>query len=313
MCDFKNYVFHTPVLVDKVIELLITNKSGIYFDGTIGGGGHSKEILKNFKDKGKLIGVDIDSEAVDFAKNNLKSFKNKIIIKKENYANILEILKKEKIKKIDGILLDLGISSYQIDNPERGFSYFVDSHLDMRMDNDLRKNASDIINSYSKTELIKIFKKYGEERYSRIISDYIVNKRGKNLIKTSFELRHLIESIIPGKNKIKSVSRIFQALRIEVNRELENLENFLKNFAEALKSGSRIIIISYHSLEDRLVKKYFRQFEKGCICPPHIPTCVCGKGKILKIISKKPIQPSKDEIKLNPRARSAKLRAAEKI
>jgi len=313
VCDFKNYVFHTPVLVDKVIELLITNKSGIYFDGTIGGGGHSKEILKNFKDKGKLIGVDIDSEAVDLAKNNLKSFKNKIIIKKENYANILEILKKEKIKKIDGILLDLGISSYQIDNPERGFSYFVDSHLDMRMDNDLRKNASDIINSYSKTELIKIFKKYGEERYSRIISDYIVNKRGKNLIKTSFELRYLIESIIPGKNKIKSVSRIFQALRIEVNRELENLENFLKNFAEALKSGSRIIIISYHSLEDRLVKKYFRQFEKGCICPPHIPTCVCGKGKILKIISKKPIQPSKDEIKLNPRARSAKLRAAEKI
>jgi len=313
VCDFKNYVFHTPVLVGKVIELLITNKSGIYFDGTIGGGGHSKEILKNLKGKGKLIGIDIDSEAVNFAKNNLKSFENKTIIKKGNYANILEILKKEKIKRIDGILLDLGISSYQIDNPERGFSYFVDSPLDMRMDNDLRKNASDIINNYSKTELVKIFKKYGEERYSRIISDYIVKKRGKKAIKTSFELKHLIESIITGKNKIKSVSRIFQALRIEVNKELENLEVFLKNFTEALKSGGRIIIISYHSLEDRLVKKCFRQFEKGCTCPPNIPICVCGKGEILKIISKKPIQPSKDEIKLNPRARSAKLRAAEKI
>ncbi|NVM02845.1 MAG: 16S rRNA (cytosine(1402)-N(4))-methyltransferase RsmH [Candidatus Helarchaeota archaeon] len=313
MCDFKNYFFHNPVLVDKVGELLIINKSGIYFDGTIGGGGHSQEILKNLKDKGKLIGVDIDSEAVEFAKNNLRPFKNKTIIKKGNYANILEILKEEEIKKIDGIILDLGISSYQIDNPERGFSFIADSPLDMRMDSGLKKNASDIINNYPKTELIKIFKKYGEERYSRIISDYIVKKRGKKLIKTSFQLRNLIESIIPGKNKIKSVSRIFQALRIEVNKELENLEIFLKNFAEALKSGGRIIIISYHSLEDRLVKKYFRQFEKGCICPPDIPTCICGKEKILKIINKKPIQPSKDEIKLNPRARSAKLRAAEKI
>ncbi len=304
-------VFHKPVLVKDVIKFLITNKSGIYFDGTIGGGGHSYEILKNLDADGTLIGVDLDSEAVNFAKDHLKSFKNKKIIEKGNYSNISEILKRKKIKNVDGILLDLGISSFQIDNKKRGFSYNTDSLLDMRMNKSLEKNAADIINTYSKDELTQIFKKYGEERYSKKIADFIVRER--KIIKTSTDLRNIIERIIPERYKIKTFARIWQALRIEVNKELENLNKFLKNFSDNLKSKGRIVIISYHSLEDRIVKKEFREYEKECICPPNIPICVCCKEKMLKILNKKPVLPSNDEIKLNPRARSAKLRSAEKI
>ena len=310
MNEIKKDIYHKPVLVDKVIEYLITEKSGTYLDGTVGGGGHSKEILKNLNNNGKLIGIDVDSYAIEIAENNLKLYKDNITLKMGNYADNSEILKD---KKADGILLDLGISSYQIDNPGRGFSYLTDCDLDMRMTNNLEKKASDIINNYSKLELTEIFKKYGEERRSKIISSSIVKSRMKDKLKTSYELRKIIEKSIPNKNKIKTVSRIFQALRIEVNKELDNLENFLKAFTKTLKSGGRIVIISYHSLEDKLVKRYFKQFSKGCICPPNIPLCICGGEKLLKILTKKPIRPSIDEIKTNPRARSAKLRAAERI
>ena len=305
--------FHRPVLIDEVIKFLITDKSGIYFDATIGGGGHSYNILKKLKKNGILIGVDLDSEAVNFSKNRLKAFKNKKIIKKRNYADILEILKEENIDKIDGILLDLGISSYQIDKKEKGFSYITDSPLDMRMDNRLKINAADIINNYTKDELTDIFKKFGEERYSKKISYCIVKKREKKIIKTSAELINVIQNTDFEKNRIKTITRIFQALRIEVNKELDNLAGFLRIFTDVLQSKGRIVVISYHSLEDRLVKKSFRLYEKECICPPKIPVCVCGKKIILKVLNKKPIIPSADEIKFNIRARSAKLRAAEKI
>ncbi len=310
MNEINRDIYHKPVLLDKVIEYLITEKSGTYFDGTVGGGGHSKEILKNLNNNGKLIGIDVDSDAIEIAENNLKLYKDNITLKMGNYTDILEILKD---KKADGILLDLGISSFQIDNPKRGFSYLTDCDLDMRMANNLGNKASDIISNYSKSELTEIFKKYGEERRSKIISSSIVKSRMKDKIKTSYELRKIIEKSIPNKNKIKTISRIFQSLRIEVNKELDNLENFLKIFTKTLKIGGRIVIISYHSLEDKLVKRYFKQFSKGCICPPNIPLCICGGEKLLKILTKKPVRPSRDEIKTNPRARSAKLRAAERI
>ena len=310
MNEINRDIYHKPVLLDKVIEYLIIEKSGTYFDGTVGGGGHSKEILKNLNNNGKLIGIDVDSDAIEIAENNLKLYKDNITLKMGNYADILEILKD---KKADGILLDLGISSFQIDNPKRGFSYLTDCDLDMRMANNLGNKASDIISNYSKSELTEIFKKYGEERRSKIISSSIVKSRMKDKIKTSYELRKIIEKSIPNKNKIKTISRIFQSLRIEVNKELDNLENFLKTFTKTLKIGGRIVIISYHSLEDKLAKRYFKQFSKGCICPPNIPLCICGGEKLLKILTKKPVRPSRDEIKTNPRARSAKLRAAERI
>lgn len=310
MNEINRDIYHKPVLLDKVIEYLIIEKSGTYFDGTVGGGGHSKEILKNLNSNGKLIGIDVDSDAIEIAENNLKLYKDNITLKMGNYADILEILKD---KKADGILLDLGISSFQIDNPKRGFSYLTDCDLDMRMANNLGNKASDIISNYSKSELTEIFKKYGEERRSKIISSSIVKSRMKDKIKTSYELRKIIEKSIPNKNKIKTISRIFQSLRIEVNKELDNLENFLKTFTKTLKIGGRIVIISYHSLEDKLAKRYFKQFSKGCICPPNIPLCICGGEKLLKILTKKPVRPSRDEIKTNPRARSAKLRAAERI
>jgi 16S rRNA (cytosine1402-N4)-methyltransferase len=310
MNEINRDIYHKPVLLDKVIEYLITEKSGTYFDGTVGGGGHSKEILKNLNSNGKLIGIDVDSDVIEIAENNLKLYKDNLTLKMGNYADILEILKD---KKADGILLDLGISSFQIDNPKRGFSYLTDCDLDMRMANNLGNKASDIISNYSKSELTEIFKKYGEERRSKIISSSIVKSRMKDKIKTSYELRKIIEKSIPNKNKIKTISRIFQSLRIEVNKELDNLENFLKIFTKTLKIGGRIVIISYHSLEDKLVKRYFKQFSKGCICPPNIPLCICGGEKLLKILTKKPVRPSRDEINTNPRARSAKLRAAERI
>jgi len=310
MNEINRDIYHKPVLLDKVIEYLIIEKSGTYFDGTVGGGGHSKEILKNLNNNGKLIGIDVDSDAIEIAENNLKLYKDNLTLKMGNYADILEILKD---KKADGILLDLGISSFQIDNPKRGFSYLTDCDLDMRMANNLGNKASDIISNYSKSELTEIFKKYGEERRSKIISSSIVKSRMKDKIKTSYELRKIIEKSIPNKNKIKTISRIFQSLRIEVNKELDNLENFLKTFTKTLKIGGRIVIISYHSLEDKLAKRYFKQFSKGCICPPNIPLCICGGEKLLKILTKKPVRPSRDEIKTNPRARSAKLRAAERI
>jgi 16S rRNA (cytosine1402-N4)-methyltransferase len=233
MNETKRNIYHKPVLLDKVIEYLITEKSGTYFDGTVGGGGHSKEILKNLNNNGKLIGIDVDSDAIEIAENNLKLYKDNITLKMGNYTDILEILKD---KKADGILLDLGISSFQIDNPKRGFSYLTDCDLDMRMANNLGNKASDIISNYSKSELTEIFKKYGEERRSKIISSSIVKSRMKDKIKTSYELRKIIEKSIPNKNKIKTISRIFQSLRIEVNKELDNLENFLKIFTKNLIS-----------------------------------------------------------------------------
>ena len=309
----KEYDFHNPVLPDTVCDFLINDPNGIYFDGTIGGGGHAKVIINKLKSKGKLIGVDVDTEALKFAEKSLGEFKSRVILKTGSYSDIIEILQEENIENLNGIILDLGISSYQIDNKNRGFSYSYDGPLDMRMNNSLKINASYIINKYKKRELTEIFKKYGEEKFAASISSIIVREREKKPIKTTYGLKSIIENKIHGKYAVKSLSRIFQALRIEVNNELRNLEKFLKCFTEILVPGGRAVIISYHSLEDRLVKRYFQFYAKECICPPSFPVCVCGKKKTTRILTKKPVLPSTNEIKANPRARSAKLRAVEKL
>ena len=313
MNTIKEYDFHNPVLANTVCGFLINDPNGIYFDGTIGGGGHAKVIINNLKSKGKLIGVDVDTEALKYAEKSLGESGNRLILKKGSYSDIIEILKEENIENLNGILLDLGISSYQIDNDNRGFSYSHDGPLDMRMDDSLKTDAADVINEYNRRELTEIFKKYGEEKYASSISGIIVREREKKPIKTTYGLKSIIEKKIHGKYTVKSLSRIFQALRIEVNNELENLEKFLKCFTEILVPGGRAVIISYHSLEDRLVKRYFRYYAKRCICPPGFPVCVCGKEETIRILTKKPVIPSADEIKSNPRARSAKLRAMEKL
>lgn len=304
---------HIPVLLSEVVKYLIVDKSGVYLDATVGEGGHAKAILSLLDQRGKLICADRDDQALKNAKINLAEFAAKVTFRKLRFSRIAEYLKESDIQAMDGFLFDLGISSSQIDNSERGFSYTMDGPLDMRMDQSQTKTASDVINSYSRENLIEIFFKYGQEKQSKTIAQAIAIARKKSQITTTGQLKDIVESKINPKYRIKSLARIFQALRIEVNQELEELKQGLKTAMEFLKPNGRLCVIAYHSLEDGIVKNQFRQFSRPCNCPPYFPTCGCGQKKMLDIMTKKPITPSVEEVKTNSRSRSAKLRVAVKV
>lgn len=302
---------HKPVMLKETMDYLINNKAGIYFDGTLGFGGHTKEILSHLNENGKVIATDVDSEALNFCREKFSD--ERIKLYNFNFSKVDIISKLESIKSYDGIMADLGVSSFQLDNVDSGFTFRQDASLDLRMDKNLTLTAADIINSYPENELANIFYQFGEEKKSRIIASRISEQRIVKKFVTTFDLVKIIESLVPENFRVKTLSRIFQALRICVNNELENLKLFLTNSISLLKSGARIVIISYHSLEDRIVKDIFKYESIDCICPKDYPICKCAKVKRLKIITKKPLLPSKEEIAANRRSRSAKLRVAERI
>jgi len=307
-----NSSYHVPVLSAEVIEYFISNKSGTYVDCTLGGGGHSELILNKLEENAKYIGIDQDSDAIQNAKKKLSRF-NQVQFVQNNFKNLNEILMNFKVDKIDGLLLDLGVSSYQIDSEGRGFSYNVDTELDMRMNQNDTLTAANILNEYSKEELTNIFFKYGEEKKSKAIASLIIKERENELINSTFQLKKIIEKVVNPRYKIKSFSRIFQALRIEVNNELGSLKLVLDDSLKYLKKGGRLVVISYHSLEDRIVKQFLKYWENPCTCPEELPICSCGRKPEIKILTKKAIKSSAAEIAKNNRARSAVLRVGEKL
>ena len=304
--DFK----HISVLLDETIDGLDIKPDGIYVDGTLGGGGHSYEILKRLSPKGRLIGIDQDGEALKAAGERLKEFENQITLVRSNYCEIDKVLKELNVEKVDGILLDIGVSSYQLDNLERGFSYKSDAPLDMRMDTRQELTAADVVNTYSENELFKIIKDYGEDKFAKNIAKHIVLARKEKPLETTKELSEVIKRAIPMKVQAKGghpAKKTFQAIRIEVNQELTVLKESIDKMIDLLKPNGRICIITFHSLEDRIVKTKFRENENPCTCPPNFPVCVCGKKSKGKVITRKPIIPSEDEIEENKRAKSSKL------
>lgn len=306
-------IYHKPALKEKVIECLITDRSGTYIDATLGTGGHAEAVLEELNEGGKLLGIDRDSDSLRISKERLRRFGKKVDFFSQSYSHLPEILKSQNLKMISGVLFDLGLSSYQLENPERGFSYSIYGPLDMRFDQSEGTKALDVVNEYPAEELTRIFKEYGEERFSKKIAQAIIQNRRIKKIETTKELKDIVKSILKTKGDIKTLSRIFQALRIEVNDELSGLKNGLDAGIEALAPGGRVCVISYHSVEDRIVKSRFSELAKGCTCPPDFPVCTCGGKKVLKILTRKPVIPDEKEIEENPRARSAKLRVAEKI
>lgn len=305
---------HIPVLLNEVIENLNIKENGIYVDCTLGGGGDSFEILKHLSKDGRLIGIDQDIKAIESSKERFKCFNNVVYVH-DNFYNIDTILKNIGIDKVDGAVMDLGVSSYQLDNPQRGFSYMKDSPLDMRMNTDQDFTAFDVVNSYSEDELTKIFKEYGEERFSKRIARLIVSERSQKSISSTLELVDIIRRAIPMKfqNNGHPAKKVFQAIRIEVNKELDVIESAIENVINHLEAGGRIEVITFHSLEDRIVKNKFKKLQNPCTCPSDFPVCVCGKKPVIKIITSKPIEPTEKEKELNSRSKSAKLRIAEKI
>ena len=309
--DFK----HISVLLDETIDGLDIKPDGIYVDGTLGGGGHSYEILKRLSPKGRLIGIDQDGEALKAAGERLKEFENQITLVRSNYCEIDKVLKELNVEKVDGILLDIGVSSYQLDNLERGFSYKSDAPLDMRMDTRQELTAADVVNTYSENELFKIIKDYGEDKFAKNIAKHIVLARKEKPLETTKELSEVIKRAIPMKVQAKGghpAKKTFQAIRIDVNQELTVLKESIDKMIDLLKPNGRICIITFHSLEDRIVKTKFRENENPCTCPPNFPVCVCGKKSKGKVITRKPIIPSEDEIEENKRAKSSKLRIFER-
>lgn len=307
---------HISVLLQETIDSLAIKPDGIYVDGTTGGGGHSYEICKRLGPEGRLICIDQDTEALKAAGERLEPFAGQITLVKSNYSQMKEVLKEQGIDKVDGIVLDLGVSSYQLDNGERGFSYRENAPLDMRMDQDSTVSARDIINEYSESELCRIIREYGEERFARNIARNICKKRQDKPIETTFELVDIIRGSMPAKArnaKGHPAKRTFQAIRIECNQELEVLQWALNDMVDMLKDGGRISIITFHSLEDRIVKTNFRKYENPCTCPPDFPVCVCGNKSKGKVITRKPILPSEEECNKNTRSKSAKLRVFERI
>lgn len=308
--DFK----HDPVLIEQAIEGLNIKPDGIYVDGTLGGGGHSFKIIKKLE-RGRLIGIDQDIEALNAAEKKLSIFKDKVTLIHDNYVNTPDILKKIGIDKVDGILLDIGVSSYQIDNPERGFSYIEDARLDMRMDRDKGVSAIDVVNTYSKEDLARIIRVYGEEKFANNIAKHIVNEREKAPIETTGQLAKIVDQAIPksvSKGQRGAAKRTFQAIRIEVNSELDVLKRSIEPMTELLSEGGRLAIITFHSLEDRIVKNEFKRMEDPCTCPPDLPVCMCGKKPLGKVITRHPIVADDEELSRNKRAASAKLRIFER-
>jgi len=307
---------HISVLLDETIEGLAIKPDGIYVDGTMGGAGHGYEVCKRLGPGGRYIGIDRDEAAIAAGRQRLSEFGDKVSIVRGNYSSASEILKELNIDKVDGIMLDLGVSSHQLDVAERGFSYMADAPLDMRMDKRQEKTAYDIVNSYSEHELARIIREYGEDKFAQNIAKHIVAMRQKKPIETTGELNEAIRAAIPMKIQ-KTLGhpskRTFQAIRIELNEELEELRTALESMTDLLKPGGRLCIITFHSLEDRMVKTMFKKEESPCTCPPEFPVCVCGKKSRVKIVTKKPILPSETEQEENSRARSAKLRVLERI
>lgn len=309
--DFK----HTSVLLEETIDHLQIKPEGIYVDGTLGGGGHSFQIASKLTGAGRLIGIDQDDAAIEAARIRLEPYGDKVTLIRDNYRNARQALVQLGIDQVDGIVLDLGVSSFQLDHAERGFSYKYDTQLDMRMDRRQSLTAADIINGYSETELFRVIKDYGEEQFAKNIAKHIVNARKDEPIKTTGELNEIIKAAIPAKMRATGghpSKRTFQAIRIECNKELEVLKDSLDNFIDMLKPQGRICIITFHSLEDRIVKTAFRRNENPCTCPPDFPMCVCGQVSKGRVITRKPILPSGGEITANKRAKSAKLRVFEK-
>lgn len=302
---------HEPIMLNECLENLNIKADGIYVDGTLGGAGHSSKIIERLNENGRLIGIDRDQDALTASRKRLEKYSNVTYVwgKHEDIKKHLEEL---EIKEVNGILLDLGVSSYQIDEPERGFSYTKDARLDMRMNREQELDAEYIINNYSKEELEKIFFEYGEENYSKRIVSKILKVRENKNIETTFELADIIREAVP-KNTVDSLKRIFQALRIEVNGELKDLKKAVEDSILSLADGGRLCIITFHSLEDRIIKNTFIEYEGRCTCPKDFPKCVCGYKSYGKIITKKPITPSAEEIERNPRSKSAKLRVFERV
>ena len=309
--DFK----HISVLLEETINGLQIKPNGIYVDGTLGGGGHAFEVCSRLQ-TGQFLGIDQDEAAICAAGKRLEQFQDKVTIVRSNYCNMREILKEQNIAGVDGIVLDLGVSSYQLDTVERGFSYKYDTDLDMRMDQRQTLSAKDIVNSYSERELFRVIRDYGEDQFAKNIAKHIVKAREEAPIETTYQLNDIIKAAIPAKMRASGghpSKKTFQAIRIECNRELEVLKNTLDDMIEVLNPGGRLCIITFHSLEDRLVKSDFRKNENPCTCPSHFPVCVCGQVSKGKVITRKPILPSKEEMELNSRSKSAKLRIFERI
>lgn len=302
---------HKSVLLEETVSSLNVKPDGIYVDGTLGGGGHSLEICKRLSNQGRLIGIDQDEAAIKAATERLKDHKEKVTIIRSNYCDMKQRLCEIGIEKVDGIILDLGVSSYQLDHAQRGFTYRVDAPLDMRMDQRQSMTAKDIVNEYSEMELFRIIRDYGEDRFAKNIAKHIVRGRSVKPIETTEELTELIKNAIPAKVRATGghpAKRTFQAIRIELNKELEVLENTLDDMIDLLNEDGHLSIITFHSLEDRIVKSNFRKNENPCICPPEFPVCVCGRKSLGKVVTRKPILPSEQELQENSRAKSAKLR-----
>jgi 16S rRNA (cytosine1402-N4)-methyltransferase len=308
--------YHIPVMQKEVVQFLQCHPGGIYVDGTVGGGGHAYEILEKSSPDGLLIGIDIDDDALYESKSRLRIFEDRTILVKGNFAEIDHILRKLNILKVDGILLDLGVSSHQIETAERGFSFNLNATLDMRMDRNGDLNAYDLINSLPDKELEKIIKNYGEEIMAGRIARAITSRRKISPVRTTADLADIIIKALPPplrRQRIHPATKTFQALRIYINQELLNLYQAINGGIDMLTTSGRFLIISFHSLEDRIVKNNFRSWEKGCICPSDFPICSCHRKPGLRVLTKKPIVPGVDEIAFNPRARSARLRVAEKV
>lgn len=308
---------HYSVLLNETIENLNIKPDGIYVDGTIGGGGHAYQVASRLSEKGRLIGIDQDADAIAAAGERLKEFGDKITIIRSNYANMKEELHRIGVEKVDGIVLDLGVSSFQLDTPERGFTYRDENApLDMRMDDRQSLTAKDIVNGYSEMDLYRIIRDYGEDKFAKNIAKHIVQERAKKPIETTGELTEIIRASIPMKVQVTGghpAKRTFQAIRIELNKELEVLQNNLDDMIDLLNPGGRICIITFHSLEDRIVKTNFKRNENPCTCPSDFPVCVCGKKSKGKVVTRKPILPSEEELEVNSRSKSAKLRVFERV
>ena len=305
--------YHIPVLYYETLDNLVINPDGIYIDCTLGGGSHSEGILERLSDKGLLISIDQDTNAIEYSKKRLEKFGSKWKVFKGNFENIDTIAYMAGVDKVDGILMDIGVSSKQLDDPDRGFSYRYDVKLDMRMNTEQKISAYDVVNTYSEEQLSKIIFEYGEERHARKIAKFIVERRKSSPIEKTSDLIALIKRAYPERASKHPAKKTFQAIRIEVNRELEVLENAMSKAVELLKVGGRLAIITFHSLEDRIVKNKFKDLATACKCPKDIPICMCGGVKKFEIITKKPIIPIDDELKNNNRAHSSKLRILERI
>ena len=308
---------HYSVLLNETIENLNIKPDGIYADGTLGGGGHAYQVASRLSEKGRLIGIDQDADAIAAAGERLKEFGDKITIIRSNYANMKEELHRIGVEKVDGIVLDLGVSSFQLDTPERGFTYRDENApLDMRMDDRQSLTAKDIVNGYSEMDLYRIIRDYGEDKFAKNIAKHIVQERAEKPIETTGELTEIIRASIPMKVQMTGghpAKRTFQAIRIELNKELEVLQDNLDDMIDLLNPGGRICIITFHSLEDRIVKTNFKRNENPCTCPSDFPVCVCGKKSKGRVVTRKPILPSEEELEVNSRSKSAKLRVFERV